>query len=90
MTEINGNIPQNAKKINRSELLNLSSWLVESLQGRLSKPRFIVQDSDAVKLQYFRVFIQAVQAHNAILKDEDLEDIKKRLELIESTIVERK
>jgi hypothetical protein len=90
MTEINGNIPQNAKKINRSELLNMSSWLVESLQGRLSKPRFIVQDSDAVKLQYFRVFIQAVQAHNAILKDEDLEDIKKRLELIESTIVERK
>ena len=90
MTEINGNIPQNAKKINRSELLNMSSWLVESLQGRLSKPRFIVQDSDAVKLQYFRVFIQAVQAHNAILKDEDLEDIKTRLELIESTIVERK
>jgi hypothetical protein len=90
MTEINDNIPQNAKKINRSELLNLSSWLVESLQGRLSKPRFIVQDSDPVRLQYFRVFIQAVQAHNAILKDEDLEDIKKRLELIESTIVERK
>ena len=90
MTGINGNIPRNAKKINRSELLNISSWLVECLQGRLSKPRFIVQDSDAVKLQYFRVFIQAVQAHNAILKDEDLEDIKKRLELIESTMVERK
>lgn len=79
-----------AKKIDRTELLKMSSWLVENLQGRLSKPRFIVQDSDPVKLQYYRVFVQAVQAHNAILRDEELEDIKTRMALIEATLEARK
>ncbi|OPY16892.1 MAG: hypothetical protein A4E23_01639 [Methanomethylovorans sp. PtaU1.Bin073] len=79
-----------AKKIDRTELLKMSSWLVENLQGRLSKPRFIVQDSDPVKLQYYRVFVQAVQAHNAILRDEELNDIKARLELIEVALETRK
>ncbi|WP_298684091.1 hypothetical protein [uncultured Methanomethylovorans sp.] len=90
MAENDSNNTLIAKKIDRTELLKMSSWLVENLQGRLSKPRFIVQDSDPVKLQYYRVFVQAVQAHNAILRDEELNDIKARLELIEAALEARK
>lgn len=90
MDENIDNTTLNAKKIDRNELLQKSSWLVDILHGRLSKARFIVQDSDPVKLQYYRVYIQAVQAHNAILKDEELEDIKARMELIEATLEARK
>ncbi len=90
MTEITDNYYQIAKKIDRKELLKMSSWLVDNLQGRLSKARFIVKDSDPVKLQYYRVLIQAVQVHNTILKDEELEDIRARMELIEATLETRK
>ncbi len=90
MDEITDNNTLIAKKIDRCELLKMSSWLVENLQGRLSRPRFIVQDTDSVKLQYYRVLIQAVQTHNAILKDEELEDIKTRMALIEATLEARK
>lgn len=90
MGENNGNITPNAKKIDRNELLKMSSWLVDDIHGRLSKPRFVVKDSDPVKLQYYRALIQAVQTHNSILKDEELEDIKVRMELIEAAMEARK
>lgn len=90
MDENNEDITPIAKKIDRNELLKKSSWLVDNLHGRLSKPRFVVQENDPVKLQYYRVYIQAVQAHNAILKDEELEDIKARMELIEAALETRK
>lgn len=90
MDESNDDITTLAKKIDRAELLKRSAWLVDSLHGRLSKPKFMVYDNDPVKLQYYRVFIQAVQAHNAILKDEELEDIKARMELIEAALEARR
>ncbi len=90
MTQITDINAQIAKKIDRNELLKMSSWLVDNLQGRLSKPRFIVQETDPVKLQYYRVFIQAVQTHNSILRDVELEDIKTRMALIEATLETRK
>jgi len=90
MDENNDNRTPIAQKIDRNELLKMSSWLVGSLHGRLSKPRFVVQDNDPVKLQYYRVYIQAVQTHNSILRDEELEDIKARMELIEATLEVRK
>ncbi len=90
MGEISDNIPQNVKKIDRYQLLKMSAWMVEHLHDRLSRAKFVVKDTDPVKLQYYRVFLQAVQAHNAILKDEDLVDIKTRLELIETALEARK
>lgn len=56
-----------------------------SIRSRLDVDRFREREGDSVKLQYLRVFVQAVQAHNAILKDEELEDIKERIELLEAS-----
>lgn len=83
MAEKEIELPANVKKIDRSELMNISSWLVENLRGRLSRARFVEYDSDGTKLQYLRVFIQAVQTHNSILRDDDLESIKARLAALE-------
>lgn len=86
MTEKSDNIPQTVEKIDRSQLLKMSAWMVEHLHDRLSRAKFVVKESDPVKLQYYRVFLQAVQTHNSIIKDEDLDDIKARLELIEAAV----
>lgn len=77
-------ITQNVGKIGRPELLNISSYIVENLKGRISQARFKASDTDPIKLQYYRVLIQAVQIHNTILRDEELEDIKTRLEALEA------
>lgn len=77
-------ITQNVGKIGRAELLNISSELLENLKGRISQARFKAYDTDPIKLQYIRVLIQAVQIHNTILRDEELDDIKTRLEALEA------
>ncbi len=85
MTRININHPVYVEKINRAKLLDISSWLVEDLRSRLDTERFREREGDSTKLQYLRVFVQAVQAHNSILKEEDLDDIKTRIELLEAS-----
>jgi hypothetical protein len=47
--------------------------------------RFRFQEGDSLKLAYIRVFVQALQVQNAILKDSELDEIKKRIEALEST-----
>ena len=84
MKNITGNpeIPLNFSS--RESLLSANSELIGQLQNRLKAKRFRVQDGDGVKLGYIRVLIQALQAQNAILKDNELDEIQRRLELIEN------
>ena len=42
--------------------------------------RWRVQDGENLKVSYVRALIQALQAQNAILKDSELDELKKRLE----------
>jgi hypothetical protein len=73
------------EKIDRTKLLDISSWLVEDVRSRVDTDRFREREGDSVKLQYLRVLVQAVQAHNAILRDTELDDIKKRLDSLEAS-----
>lgn len=72
------------KKIDRSKLMDISSGLIDQLWGRLNVKRFKEQGGDSVRLQYTRAMVQALQAHNAILKDEELDEINRRLEKLEA------
>jgi hypothetical protein len=69
----------------REKLLSANSELIGQLQARLKSKRFKPQDGDGVKLAYVRVFVQALQVQNSILKDNELDEIQKRIEALEST-----
>jgi hypothetical protein len=69
----------------RELLLSANSELILQLQERLKAKRFRPQEGDSLKLAYTRVFIQALQVQNAILKDTELDEFKKRLEALESS-----
>ncbi|WP_342304812.1 hypothetical protein [Methanolobus sp. ZRKC5] len=84
MSETSDNTTVIRKNIDRAQLMDISSWLVESLRMRLDVARFKVRDGDNVKLQYVRALVQAIQAHNSVLKDQELEEIKVRLDVLES------
>jgi hypothetical protein len=79
----NSMIPLNLTS--RKYLLSANAELIEQLQARLKTKRFRPQEGDAIKLAYIRVFIQALQVQNAILKDTELDEFKKRLEALENT-----
>lgn len=69
----------------RASLLRANAELIAQLQDRLKAKRFRPQEGDVIKLAYIRVFIQALQTQNSILKDTELDDIKKRLDALETT-----
>jgi hypothetical protein len=69
----------------RESLLKANAELIENLRKRLNVKRFRPQDGDSIKLGYLRVLIQALQAQNAILKDTELDEFKKRLEALENS-----
>lgn len=68
----------------RESLLSFNSELITQLQDRLKAKRFRPQEGDSLKLAYMRVFLQALQVQNAILKDLELEALKQRLEVLEA------
>jgi hypothetical protein len=70
--------------LSRESLLKANSELIERLQDRLRAKRFRPQEGDGIKLAYMRVFLQALQVQNAILKDQEIEDLKQRLEVLEA------
>ncbi|HHV24381.1 MAG TPA: hypothetical protein GXX65_07565 [Methanosarcina sp.] len=65
---------------NREALLHANSVLIAQLQDRLKAKRFRPQEGDSVKIGYIRALIQALQAQNAILKDAELDELKKEIE----------
>lgn len=67
----------------RESLLNANAEIIQQLQDRLKAKRFRLQEGDSVKLAYIRVFVQALQVQNSILRDVELDDIKKRIEALE-------
>jgi hypothetical protein len=69
----------------RESLLSANSEIIVQLQDRLKAKRFRPQEGHSLKLAYVRVFVQALQVQNAILKDSELDEIKKRIEALEST-----
>lgn len=65
---------------NRESLLSANSLLISQLQARLKAKRFRPQTGDSIRIGYMRALIQALQCQNAILKDAELDDLKKELE----------
>lgn len=65
---------------NRESLLSANSVLITQLQTRLKAKRFRPQEGDSIRIGYMRALIQALQCQNAILKDIELDDLKKELE----------
>ena len=80
MKNTTGNPENTLNFSSRESLLSANSDLITQLQKRIHVKRFRIQEGDSIKLAYVRVYIQALQAQNAILKDSELDEIKAELE----------
>lgn len=70
----------------RDRLLRANSELIYNLQKRINVKRFRVQEGDSIKLGYIRALIQALQVHNAILKDAELDKLRAEIQELKEAI----
>ncbi len=70
----------------RESLLKVNAELISNLQKRINVKRFRPQEGDSIKLGYIRALIQALQVQNAILKDVELDALKKELEEVRELV----
>ena len=80
------NLPE---KIERDELLRISTALIRTLDRRFRARVFRSSKHDSVRLQYARAIVAALTAHSSIAKDQEAEEIKDRLSRIEAALETR-
>jgi hypothetical protein len=78
--DIPGKIPD---RLTRDDVLRLSSHLIRSLHKRVNVARFKEQSSVSAKLSHIRALIAVLQVYGAILRDDELETLKQRVEALE-------
>ena len=71
------------KTLSRDELMIRATDLINLLHGRTTAKVFRARQDDPARLAYARAATAAVQAYAAILKDQELDEIRARLDTIE-------
>lgn len=69
----------------RESLLKANAELIEQIQKRVNMKRFKPAEGESLKLAYCRILISAIQVQNSILRDNELDEIQKRLDALESS-----
>jgi len=79
--KIDNTMPENPLIFSsRESLIKANAELINNLQKRINVKRFRLQDGDSIKLGYIRALIQALQVQNSIMKDSELDELKKEIE----------
>lgn len=64
----------------RNSLIQANALLISQLRDRLKMKRWRVQEGESLKVSYYRALIQALQTQNSILKDSEMDELKKEIE----------
>jgi len=78
-----GNDVQPDGKIDREELLVVSTDLIRTLHRRISGRRFRANQHDGTRLAVARALVQAITAHNQVLRDLEVEELERRIAALE-------
>lgn len=78
-----GNDAQPEEKIDRDQLLAVSTDLIRSLHRRIAGRRFRANKHDNIRLATARALVQAITAHNQVLRDLEIEELDRRISTLE-------
>ena len=76
-------LEKNIERLDREEILQLASDTIVLLHRRTCGERFREQDGDKMRTTYARVLVGAFQVYGTLLKDEELESLKARIDALE-------
>ncbi|WP_214084411.1 hypothetical protein [Methanoculleus sp.] len=80
-----GNDAQTDEKIDREQLLAINGDLIRTLHRRISGRRFRANKHDGTRLAVARALVQAVVAHNQVLRDQEMEELERRIAALEES-----
>lgn len=69
--------------LDRDAALRLASDLVIRLHRRTCSVRFREQSGDRTRVAYARVLVSALQSYGVLLRDDEIEQLKQRIEALE-------
>jgi hypothetical protein len=76
-------VPSHPFQLSRNELLEFNASVILLLTQRLQGNRFRPRQGDAIRLGYIRSLIQALQSYNEILKGCELEELERKVAVLE-------
>lgn len=80
-------LPENSLNFSsRESLIKANAELIENLQKRINVKRFRTQEGDSIRLGYIRALMQALKVQNEILKDFEIDDLKKEIDEMKELI----
>jgi len=68
------------KTFNRSETINGGLKILKKIEGRLNSERFRTYDTDRDFLQFVRAYASLLTAVNSVVRDNDLDEMRKDLD----------
>ena len=71
------------RRLDREEVLILCTDLIARLHSRTCCNRFIERDGDRTRVSYARTLVASIQTYGSLLKDEELESLKSRIDALE-------
>jgi hypothetical protein len=69
--------------LDRDAALRLASDLVIRLHRRTCSERFREQSGDRTRVAYARVLVSALQSYGVLLRDDEIEQLKQRIDALE-------
>jgi ABC-type arginine transport system ATPase subunit len=69
--------------LDRDAALRLASDLVIRLHRRTCSERFREQSGDRTRVAYARVLVSALQTYGVLLRDDEIEQLKQKIEALE-------
>lgn len=85
-TDMDEELFSDSKILKRSELLKVTGECIHHLKKKATAGRFSDQDLEKMRDSKMRLLLESCKVHAAILKDEELSEIEKRLVDIESAM----
>jgi hypothetical protein len=71
-------------RLDREELLQMASDLIGYLHTRSCGPRFRPYPTDKDRATFQRVMVAAISAYGSILRDEEIDEMKRRIDALEA------
>jgi hypothetical protein len=72
------------ERLNREEVLQISSDLISYLHVRACSQRFREFPTDKARVTFQRVMVAAISAYAGLLRDEELDSLKRRIDALEN------
>lgn len=75
--------------LTREELARMTSDILKKLHARAAGDRFYPRESDQALMAIVRAFVQGVTALNGVLKDQEIDELNRRVKALEEQVHEK-